>query len=544
MKITVHQIENTQTITAQENETILSVLQKNGIHILAPCGGGGTCGKCKVTVAGMGEVLACQTIAQDGMDVTLPQSMGAEIVTGGVKSKFAFEPAVQSALLTLSAPSLCDPADHLTRVLREIGPHRAGANVLRKLAPVLEQNGYRATAIYDDELLLDVCAPGDDARFGFAVDIGTTTVVCYLVNLATGEIAGVRSAMNAQAAFGADVIARIQKDGETGGTLLHGAICRQLGEMMQSFGTDRVYEAVIVGNTTMLHFLMGANAASIAVSPFTASFLGAQTLAAEEIGLPFSGMRVHLAPGASAYVGADITAAALAADMADGSVLIDIGTNGEMCLYKNGRYICCATAAGPAFEGGNIACGMAGVSGAICKVNADFTYETIGGAPAKGICGSGLVDAVAALIAAGHVDETGYLDDDFEDGFPLCDGVEITAKDIREMQLAKAAICAGVDCMLDAANMTYADVSHLYLAGGFGSKINIKSAAAIGLFPKELEPVTVAIGNGAGMGALACLTSQKARRAAGEIADKMDYIELSASKLFQEKYVENMMFEA
>ena len=543
MNIVVHQGEITKTMAANENETILSVLQKNGIHISAPCGGGGTCGKCKVTVAGMGEVLACQTKVQNGMDVTLPQSLGAEIVTGGVKSSFALDPAVQSAQLSLTPPGLHDPADHLARVLREIGPRRASAAVLRKLAPVLEQNAYRATAIYNDEVLLDVCPPDGGARYGFAVDIGTTTVVCYLVNLSTGETEGVRSAMNAQATFGADVIARIQKDGETGGTLLNEAICRQLGEMMQSFEIDRVYEAVIVGNTTMLHFLLGANAASIALSPFTASFLGAQTLLAEEIGLPFAGMRVHLLPGASAYVGADITAAALAANMEDGSVLIDIGTNGEMCLYKNGRYICCATAAGPAFEGGNIACGMAGVRGAICKVGADFTYETIGGAKAAGICGSGLVDAVAALLAAGHVDETGYLDDEFEDGFPLCDGVLITAKDIREMQLAKAAISAGVDCMLDAANMTYAGVSHLYLAGGFGSKINIKSAAAIGLFPKELEPVTVAIGNGAGMGALACLTSRAARRAANEIADKMDYIELSASKLFQEKYVENMMFE-
>ncbi len=502
------------TVTAQPGQTLLEVLHAAGFAPDAPCGGRGRCGNCRVQAAGAlsapapgeaaalarGERLACQCRVLGACTVTLPSRGAAAICTAGAGRSFPLTP-------------------------------RGG--------------------------------------LGAAVDIGTTTVVVYLYDLATGAQLAAASEMSAQRTYGADVISRISfcTEHTDGLDVLAGAIrsqiCVLLARACDEAGQDMadVTRAAIAGNTVMLHLLCALPPQSIAVAPFTPVSLFGETRSGAPLGLPVES--VYLAPCVAGYVGGDITAGLLSSGAAEDdapSLFLDIGTNGEMALIHAGRIVSCATAAGPAFEGAELSCGMAARAGAVDAVALDggaVRCSVIGGGAARGLCGSGLVDALAVMLALGAVDETGRLLPPDEappaaqpylargaDGmrFVIAPDVWVSAADVRQLQLAKAAIAAGIETLLGAFSLRAGDVRQLYLAGGFGNYLRPASAARIGLFPAALADRIVPCGNSAGAGAAAALCSDAACEALSALAARTEYLELSGSAAFTEAYIDAMEF--
>lgn len=502
--LNVVQNEKQMQVPAQEGESILAALQRAGLRAPeAPCGGNGTCKKCIVMVDGQ-EVLACRTAVTGDCTVVIPeQNAGAVIAAEGRSVSFPLTPA---------------------------------------------------------------------KGVGAAVDIGTTTVVAHLYDLETGALLGTQSGVNSQRAFGADVISRIQYANQEADGLaqLGDAIRGQLNGYLRQLcadagrGMDELNCVTIAANTVMEHIYAGLSPATIAVAPFTPLSLFGTWEQGDKFGLP-SHTRVYLTPAVAGYVGGDITAGLLSSGAYRAekpSLLLDIGTNGEMALGSaQDGFLCCATAAGPAFEGAVISQGMSASRGAISAVewvDGKLKLTVLGGGEAVGICGSGLVDALAVMLDLGAVDETGrllpsdeapdealpYLDEDDEGVlFRLTDQVAITAADVRQMQLAKAAIAAGICTLLEEAGLEEDEVACLYLAGGFGNYIRKESATAIGLLPASMLERIVPVGNSAGQGAAAVLLSETAQSSLAALPELCRYIELSGHKGFNDNYIECMMFE-
>lgn len=395
--------------------------------------------------------------------------------------------------------------------------------------------------------------PRQSVGIGFAADIGTTTVAAYAYDLETLQCIAARSEANAQSPFGADVISRIEHAAANGCAPLQNAIRSQLSRLMQELcGNQAPVCATLTGNTTMLHLFAGLDPTPMAAAPFTpASLFG------EEV--DWNGVLTLLPRCMSAYVGADITCAVLASDMlqkSESALLVDIGTNGEMALWHENKLFCCSTAAGPAFEGARITMGMPGAPGAICKVylqNGTLCYDTIDNQKPIGICGSGLIDAIAVLLETGALDETGLLCEDGRllsqwigeyDSQPYIylgdSDVCITQADIRQVQLAKSAICAGMETLMASAGLS--DVDTLYIAGGFGSYLDQKNARAIGLLPKATAAQTVVLGNAAGMGACMLLLNTGFSQVCRDIADRAQIVDLNAAPDFADRYMEGMLF--
>lgn len=367
--------------------------------------------------------------------------------------------------------------------------------------------------------------------YGLAVDIGTTTIAGYLYRFPEGELVKTAGVINAQVSYGADVVTRMEYALQGGAEALKQCLTEQIMKLAEGVDVERY---VITGNTTMLHFLTGKSVEGIACAPYIPESLFGE----------WSG-NMYFPRCISAFVGADITCAVLASGMLERkvSLLVDIGTNGEMVLYKDGRLLCCSAAAGPAFEGAEISEGMLAESGAIDRVfleRGKVRYTTIGEVPPRGICGSGLVDAVAIMLKLGVLDDTGYLEEAYEIGDS---GVYITPEDVRQLQLAKAAIRAGIETLLYEADCKYEEVECFYIAGGFGSYVDRASAAGIGLIPRELLDKVCVIGNAAGAGAAMILQSERMRKESLRIAESAETLQLADSAYFAEKYIEYMMFE-
>ncbi|MBO5274302.1 MAG: DUF4445 domain-containing protein [Clostridia bacterium] len=509
--LTIIRQNTSQTITAEVGESILDILARaDHVTLDAPCGGNGTCGKCRVSLTG---------------EVSSPTEHELTLLGDKIKS------GIRLACLTKIEGN-------------------ATVTLAAQGETVIQTEGERSASDFTP-------LPGP---FGLAVDIGTTTVACYLCDLRnTGNkrIAAVRSFMNPQKKFGADVISRIGHviENEAAAEELRAAITDSINEALLSLTAEvgitpgDIGSAAITGNTVMQHFFCGDDARGIANAPFTPSSLYGYTVSAASAGIHISpAAEIYMPPCFAAYVGGDIASGIIASgvDLSDGlELFIDIGTNGEMGLGNRDAVCLCATAAGPAFEGAHIAHGMAGIEGAINTVTLDdnggISYSTIGDVPPKGICGSGLIDAVACMLELEVLDETGYLEDDF-----ILDeesGVCITDKDIRELQLAKASVCAGVLTLLAECGKTFEDVTRVVIAGGFGAHINAHNACRIGLIPPELEDKIVIAGNTAGMGAVSILESASARERTAALPAKSRYLELSCNATFMEHYVEQMMFE-
>ena len=366
--------------------------------------------------------------------------------------------------------------------------------------------------------------------YGVAVDIGTTTIAGYVYKFPEGKCVKSVGLPNLQKKHGADVISRIDFSAKGGQDILKKEIYEQIELITEEYNIDKY---IITGNTAMLHFFAGLDASGIATAPFEPESL-----------FGYWNKDVYCPRCINAYVGADITTSIIASGMLEDNIsfLVDIGTNGEMAINNNGKLLCCSTAAGPAFEGANISSGMLSVSGAINKVYIDsgkICYTTIDNQKPLGICGTGLIDAVCCMLKLGIIDETGYLEQDFEIGDS---GIYITPSDIRQLQLAKSAIRSGIDTLLNNCMISYNDLERFYIAGGFGSFIDKESAAAIGLIPKEVLDKVQVIGNGAGAGACMLLLNKDLIEESEKIADNAETIELSTHEFFLDAYVNNMMF--
>jgi uncharacterized 2Fe-2S/4Fe-4S cluster protein (DUF4445 family) len=446
--------------------------------------------------------------------------------------------------------------------------------VLRTLPALLRNDEFKATAVLGGDHLIAV-EPGDtrEESYGVAFDLGTTTVVGTLMNLRTGMAEAVRSTLNGQAPFGADVISRISHgmQGDEAKGELRDAIQRTMNtilvELYEAAGVarDRVYEMVIVGNATMLHLLFGIDATPISMMPFTPAFREPLYLPARDAGLDIHpGGYVQTLPVIGAYVGADIIAGVIATGLAREDklrVFVDVGTNGEIVLGSAKRVLCTAAPAGPAFEGSQIRCGMRATDGAIEGVTLTHRVElqVIGGdIPPKGICGSGLVDTVAQLRVVGLLDPSGRMRSREEvpehplsdrlinvDGvraFLLAEGVYLSQKDVRELQFGKGSIATGIKVLMDVMGVKTADLDEVLLGGSFGSYLNPESAKIIGLVPPVDVDRILSVGNTAGEGAKMSLLSFRERQVAFELPDKMEYVELSGRADFNDSFVSVLQF--
>lgn len=392
---------------------------------------------------------------------------------------------------------------------------------------------------------------GNIDGFGAAIDIGTTTVAAYLFSAQSTDPLTAAGEYNHQQKFGADVITRLAYSKQHGVGVLSDAILNQISGILARLcreggvSTQELKTLVVTGNTTMLHFFAGLYSYPLAIAPYTPASLFGDWRVSSIPG--FEHAAVFLPPCISAYVGADITCGALASSLTeqDGNrILIDVGTNGEMMLKTGNRLVCCSTAAGPAFEGAGISCGSGAIPGAIDKVTLsgdEVLYSTIGGETAKSLCGSGLIDAAAAYVNLGTINRSGKL----KEGKSLKIGdscVSLTQMDIRQLQLAKSAVRAGIDTLLHECGVEYAELDEVLLCGGFGSYLNPRSAGAIGLIPQEWVTKTRAIGNAAGQGAAMILQSKAAQAKAQRIAERAETVELSTNEFFLRRFMERMSF--
>ncbi|ACM59560.1 uncharacterized 2Fe-2S/4Fe-4S cluster protein (DUF4445 family) [Caldicellulosiruptor bescii] len=578
-------------IEAEKSSNLLDVLQRSSFDIEASCGGRGVCGKCKVRVKkgqkpylenltpeerrhlredeiSRGVRLACKVEVCEDLDVFLEKfSEKANVLSHFTLNDFEYEENIIVKKVVLQKPSLDDQKSFELRLKEVIGNSNLKVlpRTLQKLARLKDQDFY--AVIYSDEI---VDVKNSSLAFGLAVDIGTTTVVCYLVDMIKKRVVDFYSFVNPQKKFGADVISRIDfaREKEEGLFILQKEILNSLNRALKILtqknliSQDDIYVTVFVGNTTMLHLLLGVDPQTIAVSPFVPIFTENIIAKPNELGLEINSEgAVKILNSISAYVGADIVAGILSIRMHKSpkvSLLLDLGTNGEMVLGNNQFLIACSTAAGPAFEGVNISCGISAVEGAVDSVKIEegrIHFTTVGQKPPLGICGSGIVDAVFYMLKEGIIDETGrfciqndtyksYMKEvNNQQAFFITDSIYITQKDIREIQLAKAAISAGIKTMIKHAKITEDDIENVYLAGGFGNYINPKSAVGIGIIPRKLKDKIVSVGNSAGAGALLALLSKKMEFEAQEIVKKVDYIELSNSQEFNQFFVESMIFE-
>lgn len=371
--------------------------------------------------------------------------------------------------------------------------------------------------------------------FGAAVDLGTTTVAIRIFDLETGEVIASHTDWNVQSSYGADVISRIDYINKNNALdELSTAIRSQIFSFVEPFNVKRIF---LAGNTVMQHVFAGLSPASIAVAPFTPLTLF------EDFSDSLSGIPLTYSPCDAGYVGGDITAGLLASGLNNTekpSLFIDIGTNGEMGIGNRDGFTVCAVASGPAFEGTEISCGMPGLEGAINHVyieDGEIKYTVIGDAAPKGICGSGLIDLIAALLETEDLDVSGRLDGTFY----LTENVYLTGADVRKLQLAKAAVRAGISVLMNETGLGFEDIEHLYISGGFGNYLNIENAARIDMLPSELADKTVLLGNTSLKGASMALLSEKSRKELFEIQKKCRYTELSGSGKFSEEFIEHMM---
>ncbi|MBL8929705.1 MAG: DUF4445 domain-containing protein [Kineosporiaceae bacterium] len=580
----------------------------NGIAIDSTCGGHGTCRKCKVRVVGgavpvarqdprafspeqlrQGWRLACLASAQGELTVEVPPLLTRpKAATVGVGRQVILRPAVQKRYVELDEPSLADQRTDVQRVLEAIDDlePRPDLHAIRRLPKVLRENDFKVTAVIVDEVLIDVEGGDTTAtRYGIAFDLGTTTVVATLLDLTTGTPAAVRSMLNRQQPFGGDVISRISAtmlDPDALGRLREAAqatLAELAGEVCAEAGVDpaTVYEVALAGNATMTHLVLGIDPEPLGVAPFVMSTKEFPEVLAGELGLALHPRaRAYVFPSLGAYVGGDIVAGMLASGMDRDKRLrlfIDVGTNCEIVLGDSARLLSTAAPAGPAFEGASIRCGMRAADGAIevVKLSQDGVgLQVIGNGEPVGLCGSGLVDAVAELVATGLLDSSGRLVSaeaaramipGLADRLVELDGGErvfvlhwsgevgdvehaiyLSQRDVRELQFAKAAIATGWNLLLEEFGAQVADVQQVLLAGSFGSYLSAANAVRIGLVPKVPVLRIVSAGNVAGEGAKMTLLSVRERAGAHTLLEEVRYVELSDRADFNDLFVEQLSF--
>ncbi|MFZ4396298.1 MAG: ASKHA domain-containing protein [Kiritimatiellia bacterium] len=602
-----------KSIEVPSNTELLDAARQAGVEIDAPCGGKGTCGKCLVRirdghvdtssslgvltadVVAAGHVLACRTrLGTEPLTVEVPEASGREgmRIAGGDETalvrgellprKWEYEPMAMKWLVRVPLPQLGDGLSDLDRLTRSIqhdwGPQPVlpPLSVLRALAAALRaEDGIVTTTLIrsSDEIHLIRVEPGDQTarHFGVAVDVGTTTIAVQLVDLTSATILGTRSDYNEQVSCGLDVISRInyarrpERLEELRTRALH-TINRLLRQVTNEYtvAPDEICNAVISGNTTMLHLLLGLNPEYIRLDPYTPTLHETPYLTAVEVGLKINPESwVCFSPCVGSYVGGDITAGLLCTDLATETeqinLFIDIGTNGELVIGNRDFLMTCACSAGPAFEGAGIECGMRAAIGAIERVEVDAAtglphYWTIDGGKPKGICGSGMIALLADLLRTGWIDASGKLDRTRPSSAirvhgrhayyllaPLQESgmdhaIQVSELDIENIIRAKAAIYAACALLLRHAGIAFTDLANIYIGGGFGRFLNIEKAIVIGLLPDLPREKFHYVGNSSLMGSYIVLVSQEYHRRQLALARRMTYIDLSSDQTYMDQY--------
>jgi uncharacterized 2Fe-2S/4Fe-4S cluster protein (DUF4445 family) len=603
-----------RTVEAAEGETILRAAGRDGIHINATCGGKGTCGRCRVILKegkavspesshltdkdrAEGILLACQSVPASDLTVEIPATSqmrnGSKIATGSRLEEMLaaaygacagkFRPITVKFHLQLPTPSLDDNISDFERLKRELEKSgynavsvRAGLPAMQKMGRVMRDEGWSVTVtLLEDGNTVEVIdiEPGDTSatRYAAAADIGTTSVVVYLVDLITGKVLDHASAYNTQVRCGEDVITRIVYATEQGGLselqqLVVSLVNELVGKLCakHNIGRELLDTAIISGNTTMTHLFFGIDPAYIREEPYIPTAAAFPVLPASAVGLLMKDTAVVYAmPGVASYVGGDITSGVLASGLYKQpglSLFIDIGTNGEIVLGGEDWIVTAACSAGPAFEGGGVKFGMRAMDGAIERVAIDPGtlapgLTVIGGSKPVGICGSGMIDAIGEMFLAGIIDQRGKVNTTLDnprvrvgengpeyvlawaDETGIGADITLTEPDVNNIVRTKGAIYAGFATLLKEVGFTFADVDRVYIAGGFGHYLNIERAVIIGLLPDLPAEKFEFLGNTSIMGAYLALLSRKFREDAEAIAHRMTYIELSVSRNFMDEYV-------
>lgn len=586
---------------------LLEAAGRAGVILQTPCGGKGTCGKCRVRLmdaplkpspASVGTLspeqveqgyrLACCTPVDAPMVVEVPPESTFEsqqqILTDDSGTEVEISPLVHKRCFELPEPSCEDPRADLVRLQEVLGDIDVSPELMRQLPAFLRTNEWKGTAVLSNNHLVAL-EPGDTTGdgYGVAVDLGSTTVVGKLFDLVSGRECGVASEINPQVAFGDDVISRIMhvRENEDGLTALQSAAVECLNTIVQKLvaqadiRTDEVYEIVLAGNSTMQQILCGYDPSALGEVPFVQAFEEAQILAASDLGLDANpAAEVYVFPQIGSFVGGDTVAGIVAArlDRWNEPVLfVDIGTNGEIVLANGDQLLATSTAAGPAFEGARIRQGMRATAGAIEKVliRDNVAVNVIGDVAPAGLCGTALIDAVADLLRADIIDETGRIlpVEELPEGVPealqarlITEGNEtrfvlastdeaagdeaicLWQKDVRELQLAAGAVRAGIQIMLRRVGVEPDAIHRVLLAGAFGNFIRRSNARRIGLLPQISCDRIRFIGNAASLGAKLVLLSDRERAYAAQLQEQTEHIDLSLDPEFQMEFGMAMIF--
>jgi len=597
-----------KTVFVLKSTKIIEAAARAGITLDTPCGGQGTCGKCRVRLLDVacepgereravftpkeltdGFRLACQSELCGPTTIEVPETSvlasSFQILAGEGHALDVSDAAIRKRYVELPKPSRDDPVADMDRLARELGPFEEDLALLREMPGRLRAWGFSGTAVLTDHCLMDFEQGNTESeRFAIAFDIGTSTLVGILLDLTTGRERASVSRINPQTSFGDDVLSRISlaREDPEGLEKLHAAICDEVNDMVRELtragnvAPENVYEITFAGNTTMQHLLEGVDPGALGEVPFAPAQANSLLAPAPELGLHIHPRgRAYVFPIIGGFLGGDTVAGILVAGLADAAkptVLVDIGTNGEIVVAHDGRMVAASTAAGPAFEGARIAHGMRATAGAIEKVmfNEDVRINVVGNVEPAGLCGSALIDLTAELLRHGIVASQGLLltGDQLPPGLPpgirervieteqgpafvLAHGEEtatqapvlLTQKDIRELQLAAGAIRAGIAILLRRVGLEATDVDRFLIAGGFGNFIRRSNAQRIGLLPADVEHRRIAfVGNTSLAGARLAAASQGARRRAEELARQTQRIDLSLDQDFQAEYMTAMFF--
>jgi uncharacterized 2Fe-2S/4Fe-4S cluster protein (DUF4445 family) len=586
---------------------VLEAAAQIGLALETPCGGAGTCHKCRVRITsgapdpspadrdafGKRELaegwrLACQAAVTRPAAVRVPEESRFgdqhKILTEARTAAGDVVPAVRKVYVELAPPTLADDAPDLLRLERTVGAVKTDLDLLRELPGLLRAGDFKGTAVVTDHHLIDF-EPGDTSSrcYGAAFDVGTTTLVGSLMDLRTGDDLALASEINPQVSFGDDVLSRIRHSGlsDEGAEQLRRAIVDAIGGMIDELcaeagvAREHVYELSFAGNTTMEHLLCGIDVTQMGQVPFVPAHARGLVARAAELGVPIHKRgAAYVFPVIGGFVGGDTVAGMLATRLDEQpgpALLVDIGTNGEIVVRRDGTLLAASTAAGPAFEGARISCGMRATRGAIEKVvfDGDVRCGVIGDAPPIGMCGSALVDLAAELLGAGVVTPEGRLlppdelprnlpdalrrrvsrQDDGQTRFLVAEAdrtqVTLTQRDVRELQLASGAIRAGIAILLKQAGLRPEDLCRVLIAGAFGSFIRRNHAQRIGLLPADIDHKRIHyVGNTSLSGAKWALVSTAARKQAEELARRTRHVELSRDGDFQTHFAEAMIFPA
>ncbi len=586
-------------VAIEPGATILDAAQRAGVMLAAVCGGEGTCGRCVVRVMagqvsapnsreedhlGPNDVaqnwrLACQTTVAGDVRVHVPPDSlvtAQRTQTEGQGQPLELDPAVSAVEVDVAPPTLTDLRSDAARLRDSL--HRPALTfapqVLRRLSGDLRAADFHVAMFVRGDRVAAV-RPAWTVPLGLAVDMGTTKLAAYLVNLANGEMLASAGTMNPQIAFGEDVMARLSHaiQHPEGGEQLRAAIIDALNGLARDLcaqvgrATLDIAEAVLVGNTAMHHLCVGLPVAQLGLAPYIAAESAALDLPAHDLGLDLApGASVHLLPNIAGFVGADHVAMLLATGLAERSgvaLALDIGTNTEISLVAHGRHLACSTASGPAFEGAHIRYGMRAAPGAIEGVlihDGRVQIKTVGDQPPVGLCGSGILDLVAQLRQAGLLDRRGAMPlhnghtrvrrgsqgpefvvaSEAESGGPE---ITFSRNDVSEIQLAKGAMRAGVSILLQRAGVTEEDLDEIIIAGAFGTYLDVQSGIDIGMFPRIDRHRFKQVGNAAGAGARMALLSQAQRDHARQLVEHVEYVELTTEKDFASKFARALLLE-